>query len=71
MKNVIDVLYYTEDFTNKIISEVFTIYDLWSIRPLQNIRKVLCSGLASDPDSFRRFMEDHANKEKPQILFYL
>ncbi|MBN2683500.1 MAG: hypothetical protein JXR58_13480 [Bacteroidales bacterium] len=72
MKNIIDIQFYSEDFLDKMIREIISFYELWSIRPLQNEKKVLCSGTSSHHELFTEFMKSHAEKEYPvDLLVYV
>ena len=65
MKNIVDIQYYTEEFIERIISEILSIYDLWSIHPLENLRKELISGSYSDVENFSDFIYNHSNQDYP------
>jgi hypothetical protein len=65
MKNIIDVLYYSEDFVERTIREILSIHDLWSIRPLENPKKEFRSGNAQDMEKFSEFIYRHAEKDYP------
>ena len=68
MQNINDILYYNEDFIERITSELFSIHALWSIRPLDNLRKELISGTANEIEKFSNFIYKHIEREYPFAL---
>lgn len=68
MQNTFDIHDFDDHFIDQFISQTIPIYDLWSIRPLQNQNKILISGTSNDAESFREFMSDHSLKEYPHPL---
>ena len=65
MHSILDIHDYDEGFLERFTSQTIPIYDLWSIRPLQNEQKELISGGSNDADKFRDFITDHSNQEFP------
>ena len=68
MQNIFDIHDYDEGFLERFTTQTIPIYDLWSIRPLQNEQKELLAGSSEDADKFRNFIEDHSNQEFPHPL---
>ncbi len=68
MQNIFDIHDYNEDFLDRFCSQTIPIYDLWSIRPLQNDQKVIIAGSSEEVDKFRNFIIDHANQDFPHPL---
>jgi len=68
MQNIFDIHDYDESFLERFTTQTIPIYDLWSIRPLQNEQKELVRGGSNDADKFRDFIEDHSNQEFPHPL---
>ena len=68
MKNVIYHQQYNENFLEKVKREIFPIYHLWSVRPLENPKNVLIAGLCSDFWAFEKFIDSHANVSYPYDL---
>ena len=68
MQNIFDIHDYDEGFLERFTTQTIPIYDLWSIRPLQNEQKELIRGGSNDADKFRDFIEDHSNQEFPHPL---
>jgi hypothetical protein len=68
MQHIFDIHDYDEHFLEQFTSCMIPIYDLWSIRPLQNEMKELISGTSAEIDKFRSFIIDHTNKEYPHPL---
>ena len=68
MHSILDIHDYDEGFLERFTSQTIPIYDLWSIRPLQNEQKELISGGSNDADKFRDFITDHSNQEFPHPL---
>jgi len=68
MQNIFDIHDYDEGFLERFTSQTIPIYDLWSVRPLQNEQKELISGGSDDADKFRDFIIDHSNQEFPHPL---
>lgn len=68
MQNIFDIHDYDEGFLERFTSQTIPIYDLWSVRPLQNEQKELISGGSADADKFRDFINDHSNQDFPHPL---
>lgn len=68
MQNIFDIHDYDESFLDRFCSQTIPIYDLWSIRPLQNDQKEIITGGSNDVDKFRNFIIDHANQDFPHPL---
>lgn len=68
MQQIFDIHDYDEHFLEQFTSHSIPIYDLWSIRPLQNEMKELISGTSDETDKFRNFIVDHAGKDYPHPL---
>jgi len=68
MQQIFDIHDYDEHFLEQFTSHSIPIYDLWSIRPLQNEMKELISGTSDEVDKFRNFIIDHAGKDYPHPL---
>ena len=68
MQNIFDIHDYDEGFLERFCSQTIPIYDLWSIRPLQNEQKELITGNSSEVDKFRNFIIDHSNQDFPHPL---
>ena len=68
MQQIFDIHDYDEHFLEQFTSCMIPIYDLWSIRPLQNEMKELISGTSTEIEKFRSFIIDHTNKEYPHPL---
>ncbi len=63
MINTQDFTYYNDNFIERIKSDIFSIYDLWSIRPLESPKKELISGNCKEFEKFSAFIEQHVNKD--------
>lgn len=68
MQNIFDIHDYDDNFLEQFTTQTIPIYDLWSIRPLQNEQKELISGNSNDADKFRDFIENHASQDFPHPL---
>ena len=68
MQNIFDIHDYDDHFIEQFISQTIPIYDLWSIRPLQNQNKELIAGTSNDAESFREFIAEHSLKDYPHPL---
>lgn len=68
MQHIFDIHDYDENFAERFCSHTIPIYDLWSVRPLQNQMKEIISGSAEEVEKFRNFLVDHANKDYPHEL---
>jgi hypothetical protein len=68
MQHIFDIHDYDENFAERFCSHTIPIYDLWSIRPLQNQMKEIISGTSADVEKCRNFLTDHANKDYPHEL---
>jgi hypothetical protein len=68
MRSIFDIHDYDENFLEQFTTQTIPIYDLWSVRPLQNEQKELISGGSDEADKFRDFMEDHASQDFPHPL---
>ena len=68
MQNIFDIHDYDEHFLEQFTANIIPVYDLWSIRPLQNEHRELTYGTFEDTDKFREFIAEHANKEYPHPL---
>ncbi len=68
MQQIFDIHDYDEHFLEQFTSHLIPIYDLWSIRPLQNEQKELISGSSEEVEKFRNFIIDHTNKDYPHPL---
>jgi len=71
MQNIYDIHDYDEHFIDKFITQTLPIYDLWSIRPLQNEIKTLAAGTSKDADKFRDFFSDHVNNDYPHPILII
>jgi len=68
MQNIFDIHDYDENFLEQFTTQTIPIYDLWSIRPLQNDQKEIISGKFDEVDKFRNFITDHSNQDYPHPL---
>ncbi len=68
MQNIFDIHDYDENFLEQFTTQTIPIYDLWSIRPLQNDQKEIISGKFDEVDKFRNFITDHSNQDFPHPL---
>lgn len=68
MQHIFDIHDYDENFIEQFCSHTIPIYDLWSIRPLENQQKEILTGSSGDADKFRSFISDHANKDYPHPI---
>ena len=68
MQNIFDIHDYDENFLEQFTTQTIPIYDLWSIRPLQNDQKEIISGKFDEVDKFRNFIIDHSNQDYPHPL---
>lgn len=68
MQHIFDIHDYDENFAERFCSHTIPIYDLWSVRPLQNQMKEIISGSSEEIEKFRNFLTDHANKDYPHEL---
>lgn len=68
MQHIFDIHDYDENFAERFCSHTIPIYDLWSVRPLQNQMKEIISGTSADVEKCRNFLIDHANKDYPHEL---
>jgi hypothetical protein len=68
MQHIFDIHDYDENFAERFCSHTIPIYDLWSVRPLQNQMKEMISGTAEEAEKFRNFLIDHSNKDYPHEL---
>ncbi len=66
--NIFDIHDYDEYFLEQFVTQTLPIYDLWSIRPLQNEIKVLASGTSKDANKFKDFFSDHVNNDFPHPI---
>ncbi len=72
MVNTQEFIYYNQNFTEKINSDIFPNYDLWSVRPLQSPKKELISGNCKEFEKFSEFIEGHASKDYScDLLIYI
>jgi len=63
MQNSQEFIYYNENFIERINSDIFLFYDLWSVRPLQSPTKEFISGNCKEFEKFSEFIEQHSNKD--------
>jgi hypothetical protein len=63
MKTLFDLQYFQDDKFDKIITELFSVYDLWSIRPLINPKLEFLYGTLKEKPKFSKFIDKHAHKE--------
>lgn len=68
MQHIFDIHDYDENFAERFCNHTIPIYDLWSVRPLQNQMKEIISGTSEETEKFRNFLIDHANKDYPHEL---
>ncbi len=68
MQHIFEIHDYDEHFLEQFTSQSIPIYDLWSIRPLQNEQRELISGTSEETDKFRSFINEHAGKDFPHPL---
>ncbi len=68
MQHIFDIHDYDENFAERFCSQTIPIYDLWSVRPLQNQMKEMISGTSEEVEKFRNFLTDHSNKDYPHEL---
>jgi hypothetical protein len=68
VQNIFDIHDFDENFLEQFTTQTIPIYDLWSIRPLQNDQKEIISGNSDEAEKFRDFISDHANQEFPHPL---
>ncbi|HBS88089.1 MAG: hypothetical protein A2W91_05560 [Bacteroidetes bacterium GWF2_38_335] len=68
MQNIFDIHDYDENFLDQFVNNTIPIYDLWSIRPLQNEQREHISGKCDEILKFRNFISDHSAKEFPHPL---
>ncbi|MFH2143034.1 MAG: hypothetical protein ABIJ97_11460 [Bacteroidota bacterium] len=68
MQHIFDIHDYDENFLDQFTSQTIPIYDLWSIRPLQNEQKEIISGNSAEVTKFRNFIIDHSNRDFPHPL---
>lgn len=68
MQHIFDIHDYDENFAERFCSHTIPIYDLWSVRPLQNQMKEIICGTAEEVEKFRNFLVDHSNKDYPHEL---
>lgn len=68
MKSIFDIHDYDDNFLEQFTTQTIPIYDLWSIRPLQNDQKEIISGGSEDIEKFRNFILDHSSQEFPHPL---
>jgi len=72
MKNIIGILNYNENFVEKVIKEIFPIYELWNIRALDDLPNVLTGGRTKDIARFSDFIKEHAGKDEPfELVIYV
>jgi len=72
MKNIIGILNYNEDFVEKVTKEIFPIYELWSIRALDNLSNILATGNTKDIARFSDFIKEHADNDEPfELVIYV
>jgi hypothetical protein len=68
MMNIFDIHDYDDNFLDQFASHTLPIYDLWSIRPLQNEQKEIISGTCDEIAKFKDFIINHSNKDYPHPL---
>jgi len=68
VQNIFDIHDFDDNFLEQFTSQTIPIYDLWSIRPLQNDQKEIISGSSDEAEKFRDFITVHANQEFPHPL---
>ena len=68
MQNIYDIHDYDEFFIEQFTTQTLPIYDLWSIRPMQNEVREIISGTSEEIDKFKNFIVDHAEKDYPHPL---
>ena len=68
MKNIIDVHDYDEHFLEQFISQILPVYEIWSIRYLQNKSRDLIAGREADTELFQDFIVNHSTKDYPHPL---
>ncbi len=68
MKNNIYPRHYDDNFIEFARTDVFPIFDLWSIRPVRNPIKEFISGNCKEFEKFSNFIEQHANIDYPDDL---
>ncbi len=72
MKNIIGILNYNENFVEKVIKEIFPIYELWNIRALDDLPNVLTGGRTKDIARFSDFIKEHADKDESfELVIYV
>jgi len=68
MQHIFDIHDYDENFAERFCNSTIPIYDLWSVRPLQNQMKEMITGTSEESAKLRDFLIDHAAKEFPHEL---
>lgn len=71
MQNIDDILFYNDNFIERIKNEVFPIFELWSIHPLDNKDNWLISGNTEEFEKFTNFLNKHADLEYPYDLIMI
>ncbi|OFX16472.1 MAG: hypothetical protein A2033_05265 [Bacteroidetes bacterium GWA2_31_9] len=72
MQNVYDIQDYDESFLEQFVSQVIPNFDLWSIRPLMNEKRVLADGTNDETDKLIAFFQSQSEKEYPtNIVIFL
>lgn len=66
--HIFDIHDYDDNFLDQFASHTLPIYDLWSIRPLQNEQKEIISGTCDEIEKFKDFIISHSNKDYPHPL---
>lgn len=65
MKEEKNIIEYDETIQEYFEGYLFIAFDLWSIRPLYNIDKILLDGSNSQLQKFNDFISEHQNKKCP------
>lgn len=71
MQNVFDIQDYDENFLDQFVSLVIPNFDLWSIRPLMNEKRVLADGTNDETDKLIAFFQSQSEKEYPTNVVIL
>lgn len=68
MQNIYDIHDFDDAFIEQFKHQILPIYDLWSIRPLENDKKELINGRSKDVEQFTNFIKEHSEKDYPHPL---
>jgi len=68
MKNINNILIYSNYLLERIEKGIFPCYSLWSLRSYQNQKYEFISGTCDETEKFTQFISSYAENENPMEL---